>query len=319
MRNTVFFGICLFFVLSLSVITANAEVESPKKQSKMGIEAKDITCKKGLYLVIRNNGVPMCLKETTAYKLEKTGILQVKSEKIQMPAKNSEQIRVPASIGSVVNFYLADDDLNLAHNAVETVSTVGLFEFTINGVIIQGPPSIVETGPDTGEFFIKLELPDSINGKAVTQDNIVLMRYFDSTDYSGNAKIITKSIPLTRSFAKVQTLDGGSRIGHDFTVRLYESDANLDSENKDRIPLDQLEYKGKGGIRTTLANPSFSANSGFLIETGKNTGIFEVIIEIPRTLNGKLVGIGDWYEIRYLDNSTPSSEEQKIIFKGKIG
>jgi hypothetical protein len=117
----------------------------------------------------------------------------------------------------------------------------------------------------------------------------------------------------------VQTSGGGSRIGHEFVVRLYEPDANRDSKDEDHIPLSQLEFRAEGGIRTTLANPRFNANSGSLIETGPNTNIFEVMIEIPREVDGKVIHIGYWYEIRYIDTSTPSGTEEKIILKGRIG
>jgi len=56
-----------------------------------------------------------------------------------------------------------------------------------------------------------------------------------------------------------------------------------------------------------------------MIETGPNTSTFEVKIEIPRRLDGKVVDIGDWYEIRYIDSSTPSGTDEKIVLKGRIG
>ena len=328
LENKRSFRIILFLTLSLTLSLtiflanpANADVESPKKQMKRGIAVEDITCKAGLSLVIRTSGFPACVKSTTGDKLQKMGLVMefIKSE-IQIASKKLEEIQVvPASAGSIVNFYITDDDLNLAHSGIETVSTVGLFEFSINGVTIDGPSSMIETGPDTGRFYIKLQLPDTINGKPLSQDDIVLMKYFDASDYAGEKQVLVKSVPLTKSFAKVQTFGGGSRIGHEFTVRIYEPDANRDSKNEDKIPLSQLEYRGKGGIRTTLANPSFDANSAYLIETGQNTGIFEVEIKIPRKLDGKVVDIGDWYEIRYIDRSTPSNTDEKIILKGKIG
>ena len=325
LKNRVLFGIVLFLVLSLALFLANpvnAEMESPRKQMKQGIAAKDVTCKAGLSLVIRNNGFPACVKSTTAEKLERIGLGKIISTKkeIQNKAKNPEVIQVvPASSGSIVNFYITDDDLNLAHNGIETVSTEGLLEFTINGISIDGPSSMIETGPDTGRFYVKLQLPDTVNGIPLSQNDIVLMRYLDASNYAGEKQVLVKSVPLEKSFAKMQTFGGGSRIGHDFTVRIYEPDANLDSQDEDKIPLSQLEYRGEGGIRTTLANPRFSANSGYLIETGPDTSIFEVEIEIPREIDGKTVDIGDWYEIRYIDRSTPSNTDEKIILKGKIG
>jgi hypothetical protein len=47
--------------------------------------------------------------------------------------------------------------------------------------------------------------------------------------------------------------------------------------------------------------------------------MFEVQIKIPRQIDGKTIHIGDWYEIRYIDKSTPSNTNEKIILKGKIG
>jgi len=334
LKKTLFVG--LFLTLSLAVLVANpanAEWESPRKQIKLGVLAENVTCKAGLSLVIRNNGNPVCVKPSTADKLEKMGLgkiiiakvtnpnVSVKDlQKIQAPVKNSGNIEVvPASLGSVVNFYITDDDLNLAHNGIETVSTEGLFEFSINGVTIDGPSSMVETGQDTGRFYLKLELPDTINGRPLDQSDIVVIKYLDASNYSGDTQVITKSVPLTKSFAKVETYGGGSRIGHEFVVRLYEPDANKDSKDEDTISLSKLEYRGEGGIRTTLANPRFSANSSYLTETGPNTGTFEVKIEIPREIDGKVVGIGDWYEIRYIDSSTPSGTSEKIILKGRIG
>jgi len=68
-----------------------------------------------------------------------------------------------------------------------------------------------------------------------------------------------------------------------------------------------------------LSNPDFDANSNFLLETGENTNVFEVVIKIPRTLDGKTVQIGDWFEITYADVSTPSNTAEDVIYRGKIG
>ena len=67
------------------------------------------------------------------------------------------------------------------------------------------------------------------------------------------------------------------------------------------------------------ANSKFDANRGYLVETGPNTSMFEIQIKIPRQIDGKTIHVGDWYEIRYIDRSTPSNSDEKIILKGKIG
>jgi hypothetical protein len=276
---------------------------SPKKQFVRGVSAE----------------------KETAIKMKNIGILFPQVQFRDLNNKNSfhatekEITTVPASSMSIVNFYITDHDLNIAHSGVEVVPTEGLFEFTVNGISIEGPKNMIETGPNTGQFYIKLELPETVNGKPLSQDDIVLIKYLDESDYSGEERVLVKSVPLTKSFAKVQTSGGGSRIGHDFTVRIYEPDANRDSKNEDKIPLRELEYRGDGGIRVTLDDPKFDANSAYLVETGPNSNIFEVIIKIPRQVDGKTIHIGDEYEIRYIDKSTPSNTNEKIILKGRIG
>ena len=323
-------NVTLMIIFSIIILTvgfsANGDVDSPKKQMKRGVLAENVMCREGLELVIRTNGFAACVKQETVEKMQKAGMLFVPvkfadlSREIKSVTASEKEIEtIPASSMAIVNFYITDQDLNLAHSGVEIVSTQGLFEFTINGIPISGPKNMIETGPDTGQFYIKLELPDTINGKPLSQDDIVLIKYLDDSDYSGEKRVLVKSIPLTKTFANIESVGGGSRIGHEFTVRIYEPDANRDSKNEDKISLSKLEFRGEGGIRTTLANPKFDANRGYLVETGPNTDTFEVVIKIPREIDGKTIHIGDTYEIRYIDTSTPSGTNEKVILKGRIG
>ena len=282
---------------------------------KEGVGAENVLCKEGLELVIRINGMPACVKPETVDKMFERGMLF----STKVTKSNAEIATVPASSMSIVNFYLTDNDLNKSYRAIEVVSTQGLFEFTVNGISIQGPEKMIETGYDTGQFYLKLELPETINGKQLSQDDIVLIKYLDKSNLSGEQRVQVKSIPLTKTFAEIETSGGGSRIGHEFILRLYEPDANRDSRDEDKISINKLEFRSEGGIKTTLANPKFDANSNYLIETGPNTNIFEVKIKIPRQIDGKIIHIGHEYEIKYIDRSTPSGTNEKVVFKGKIG
>ena len=153
----------------------------------------------------------------------------------------------------------------------------------------------------------------------IGHSNKRLIKYLDKSNLSGEQGVQVKSIPLTKTFAEIETSGGGSRIGHEFILRLYEPDANRDSRDEDKISINKLEFRSEGGIKTTLANPKFDANSNYLIETGPNTNIFEVQIKIPRQIDGKTIHIGHEYEIRYIDKSTPSGTDEKVVFMGKIG
>tara|TARA_B100000470_G_scaffold134071_1_gene103825 strand:- start:44 stop:973 length:930 start_codon:yes stop_codon:yes gene_type:complete len=296
-----------FFLIFSFILPINADIESPRKQMKMGISAEDILCRNGLELVIRTNGIPACVKPETVDIMQERGML-INTE---FSTSDAEIVTVPASSMSIVNFYVTDHDLNVSHRGIEVISTKGLFEFTVNGIPIEGPKKMIETGYDTGQFYLKLELPETINGKQLSQDDIVLIKYLDKSNLSGEQRVQVKSIPLTKTFAEIETSGGGSRIGHEFILRLYEPDANRDSRDEDKISINKLEFRSEGGIKTTLANPKFDANSNYLIETGPNTNIFEVQIKIPRQIDNKIIHIGDWYEIKYIDKTTPSNSEMK--------
>ena len=313
-NKKIILGITFFLIFSF-ILPINAETESPIKQMKDGISPENILCREGLELVIRINGMPACVKPETVDRMQERGILL----DTKIIKSDFEITTVPASSMSIVNFYITDHDLNLSHRGIEVISTEGLFEFTINGISIQGPEKMIETGYDTGKFYLKLELPETVNGKQLSQDDIVVIKYLDKSNQSGEQSIQLKSIPLTKTFAEIETFGGGSRIGHEFILRLYEPDANRDSRDEDKISISQLEFRSEGGIKTTLANPKFDANSNYLIETGHNTNIFEVQIKIPRQIDGKTIHIGDWYEIKYIDRTTPSNSDEKVIFKGMIG
>ena len=310
-----------FFLILSFILPINAEIETPREQMKMGISAEDIICKKGLELVIRTNGIPSCVKPETVDIMQERGMLintKFSTSDSQI-ATDAKIATVPASSMSTVNFYITDNDLNISHRGIEVISTTGLFEFTVNGIPIEGPKKMIETGYDTGQFYLKLELPETVNGKQLSQDDIVLIKYLDKSNSSGEQRVQVKSIPLTKTFAEIETSGGGSRIGHEFILRLYEPDANIDSRDEDKISINKLEFRSEGGIRTTLANLKFDANSNYLIETGPNTNIFEVKIKIPRQIDGKIIHIGHEYEIKYIDRSTPSGTNEKVVFKGKIG
>ena len=341
----------MIFVLAVFVAAgaAFAEVDPPRKQQRDGVAPKDIICKDGYVLVMIRDKVPACVRDATAKILqdrlnativpqqkappqEKAPPQNEKAKTQPAPAKgpgaaiggttgkpSSKIESIPASGGSVANFYITDDDLNTSPNGVDIISTEGLVEFTINGIAVDGPATMIETGPNTGKFYLRLDLPDEIDGRPLTQNDIIKVTYHDQSDASGESSTTVSSLPLSKTYAQIATSGGGQRIGHEFTVTIYEPDANLDSKEVDRIPLSAIKFEAKGGIKTTLANRAFDANSSYLLETGESTGIFSVKIKIPRTIDGKIMDIGAWYKMTYLDTTTPSDTSEKVVLEGKIG
>ena len=148
---------------------------SLKTQIKNGVSPDFLTCTDGFELIfkLRDNS-PACVKPQTAEKLiergwttneESQGVIQLK-QNIQ---KQTIQT-IPASSRTVVNFYVNDNDLNISPNEIDIVSTSGLIEITINGVMIDAPKKMIETSPNSGKFFLKIELPKTTNGKTLSQN-----------------------------------------------------------------------------------------------------------------------------------------------------
>jgi hypothetical protein len=84
--NKILFTISMILIFSI-IIPVNADIESPKKQLKKGIAVEEIQCNVERELVIRNNGMPACVKSETAEKMKKMGML---SDPIKFTDLNNE-------------------------------------------------------------------------------------------------------------------------------------------------------------------------------------------------------------------------------------
>lgn len=215
------------------------------------------------------------------------------------------------SAGSLLSLYLTDSDLNTSHNGIDTVSTTGLLEFTINGIPIEGPNTMKEVSVNSGTFFIQLNIPTMINGKYIERGDVLLIKYNDQSDSAGKVKTITKSLVLSKTLSTISTSAKNVRIGEKFLLQLYEPDWNLDSENPDTIPLDLIKFRANG-IKTTLANSAFDTSTHGLRETGPNTNLFVVDIDIPRKINNRTIQIGSTVEFRFTDTSSASSTSEIV-------
>ena len=220
--------------------------------------------------------------------------------------------------GSVLHLYLTDPDLNTSYNGTDTLQTAGLFEFTINGIPIQGPSTMKETSVNSGVFIIDLDVPTVINGRSLGRGDVLLVKYHDQADSSGQPRTVTNSFPFSISLSQLSTSIKNVRIGEKFFVKLYDADWNLDSKRSDTVPLNLVEFRARG-IRTNLANVVFDPSTQGLRETGPNTNLFVVKIEMPRQINGKLIKIGSLVELRFTDTSSPSLTSEILKTTLRVG
>ena len=214
--------------------------------------------------------------------------------------------------GTVLTFYITDENLVTDHRGVMTLSTAGLVDFTINGTPIAGPSEMVETGIDTGVFQLQVSLPPTVDGRALQNGDVVQMTYHQPADYSGHPQTVTQSVTLSSiPTAPVAPSASSINIGQYYTLQIYAPNYNLDSQVPDDIPLSAIEVH-MGGVSTTLADSAFDIGNGVLRETGPNTDIFSATFKIPRTIGGFPVDIGTTLEFRVVDYSQPIPSESTI-------
>ena len=69
-----------------------------------------------------------------------------------------------------------------------------MLEFAINGIPIEGPDTMTETGPDTGQFHVRLELPPTVDGRPITHNDVVDVTYIDPGGQIGREPICHKIV-----------------------------------------------------------------------------------------------------------------------------
>ena len=139
----------------------------------------------------------------------------------------------------------------------------------------------------------------------VRQGDVLTVTYTDLNDASGHAQTVTDSSTFDLRNGVLQSDKSVYIIGSDMILTLVEPDLNLDSQTAETIPLDTVEwdshaFKGTMG-QLGGQTSSFDAKPGTFVETGKDTGIFQSVIKIPKQLNNNLLERGEQIHLEYTD------------------
>ncbi len=121
------------------------------------------------------------------------------------------------------------------------------------------------------------------------------------------ASVISQVLVLNAAVAAfVETNTDEIFLGQDLTIRIAEPDANFDSRTMERLPFSIITITtnkfDEEPLDKVLDKTGIRATQPSLIETGFNTGVFEVTLE---SINDSLVTRGHDIRIVYIDN-TPS-------------
>lgn len=161
----------------------------------------------------------------------------------------------------------------------------------------------------------------------VRQGDVLTVYYNDTNDASGNSQIVTDSATFDLRNGVLQSDKSVYIIGSDMILTLVEPDLNLDSQQAETAPLDLVEwdshaFKGTMGP-LGLNQANFDAKPSTFVETGKDTGIFQAVIKIPKQLSttgtstGTLLERGEQIHLEYTDwgpagSKTVGSNSQDI-------
>ena len=151
----------------------------------------------------------------------------------------------------------------------------------------------------------------STNNYCVRQGDVLTVTYLDTSDASGNRQTVTDSATFDLRNGVLQSDKSVYIIGSDMILTLVDPDFNLDSQTAETLPLDLIEwdshaYKGTMG---PLADKSFGAGTfasfdakpSTFVETGKDTGIYQAVIKIPKQITNTLLERGEQINLEYTD------------------
>ena len=176
--------------------------------------------------------------------------------------------------------------------------------------------TIDETGPNSGVFehtqMISYDMgPDSMRlsgeglelANCILQGDILHVQYTDPSDASGSENTVTDSATFDLRNGVLQVDKPGTTgyvIGSDMIVTLIEPDFNLDSDATETYTLDLIEWDSDAGTEP-LRNSVFGATPSNLLETGTDTGIFQVVITVPDEIDNESLQRGEEITLTYND------------------
>jgi hypothetical protein len=146
----------------------------------------------------------------------------------------------------------------------------------------------------------------------ILQGDILTVEYLDNTDASGNKNTVTDSATFDLRNGVLQSDKSVYIIGSDMIITIIEPDWDLNNDSSETYDLDVIEWDSDAaagtmgnsitnGMSSETSNGSFDPEPSSFRETGDSTGIFQVVFEIPASLNGNNLERGEQIDLEYTD------------------
>ncbi len=204
----------------------------------------------------------------------------------------------------------------------EIAPDAGIFELDVTVKFTDGPASATcpntptyallgtdETTDATGNSEDRFDVAATYSGEdfCILQGDILQVEYKDPVDASGDSNTVTDSATFDLRNGVLQSDKSVYIIGSDMILTLIEPDFDLDNDNAETYDLDLIEWDSDAATTTmgdkgvSGAAAAFDPEPTDFRETGDSTGIFQIVIEIPDTLNADKLERGEEIILEYTD------------------
>ena len=181
----------------------------------------------------------------------------------------------------------------------EIAGDAGIFELDLEIEFNHGPSS--RTCPTSENTAMEIDAPQGEN-YCILQGDILTVEYTDPTDASGDPNTVTDSATFDLRNGVLQSDKNVYIIGSDMILTIIEPDWNLDNDGAETYSLNAVEWDSASGT-LGLGNPigGFDPEPSDFRETGDDTGIFQVVLEVPEAIAGDRLERGEEIELEYTD------------------
>ncbi len=181
----------------------------------------------------------------------------------------------------------------------EIAPNAGIFESDIVIRYTDGPASsdcssVTSTwtnldGAGTAETD-RFDIAATTGDYCILQGDILQVEYTDPADASGDTNTVTDSATFDLRNGVLQSDKSVYIIGSDMILTLIEPDLDLDNDQAETFDLDLIEWDSDAATVSMGdadgAAAAFDPEPTTFRETGDSTGIFQIVIEIPQSIDG---------------------------------
>ena len=217
-----------------------------------------------------------------------------------------------------------DSDFNESSNGIDDIPADRLTVQVLRGgadpfVVELDETEISETAPDSGVFELEQAISYSMgpvsdnkcterDTACILQGDILHVEYNDPSDASGSPNTVTDSATFDLRNGVLQSDQTAYIIGSDMIVTLIEQDLNLDSGSVETHPLSLIEWDSDAGTAPLSDETVFDVTPSNLLETGEDTGIFQVVVGIPVDINEDRLERGEEITLTYIDHGPSGAD-----------